>query len=159
MTPIATRIGLSLGFALVAFAPLVAMAEDQAVIAQTSSFKFAPAPPALPKGAQIAVLYGDPGKDGPFVIRLKFPSGYKIPAHMHPSDENVTVISGTLNFGMGDKLDPKKGEALKPGGYIHMPKGMHHYGWATQETIVQVNGIGPFAVTYINAADDPRKTN
>ena len=71
----------------------------------------------------------------------------------------MTVISGTLNFGMGDKLDPKKGEALKPGGYIHMPKGMHHYGWASQETVVQVNGNGPFAVTYINAADDPRKTN
>ncbi len=159
MTPIATPIGLALGFALVALVPMSAMAEDQAVIAQTSNFKFAPAPPALPKGAQIAVLYGDPGKDGPFVIRLKFPSGYKIPAHMHPSDENVTVISGTLNFAMGDKLDPKKGEALKAGGYIHMPKGMHHYGWASGETIVQVNSTGPFEITYINGADDPRKTH
>jgi quercetin dioxygenase-like cupin family protein len=159
MTSIGTRIGLSLGFALVALAPLGAMAEDQAVIAQGSNFKFAPAPPMLPKGAQLAVLYGDPGKDGPFVVRLKFPSGYKIPAHMHPSDENVTVISGTLNFAMGDKLDPKKGEALKAGSYIHMPKGMHHYGWASQETIVQINGTGPFEVTYINAADDPRKTH
>src|SRR6266567_423391 len=153
------RIGLTLGFALVALAPLSAMAQDQATIAQGSAFKFTAAPPMLPKGAQVAVLYGDPGKEGPLVVRLKFPSGYKIPAHMHPSDENVTVISGTLNFGMGDKLDPKKGEALKPGGYIHMPKGMHHYGWAAQETIVQVNGNGPFTVTYINAADDPRKTN
>ena|SRR5579862_4978827 len=159
MTSIATRIGLSLGFALVVLAPPGAKAEDQALIAQTSSFKFAPAPPALPKGAQLAVLYGDPGKEGPLVVRLKFPSGYKIPAHMHSNDENVTVISGTLNFGMGDKLDPKKGEALKTGGFIHMPKGMHHYGWASGETIVQVNTTGPFDITYVNAADDPRKTH
>jgi quercetin dioxygenase-like cupin family protein len=159
MTRIGTRIGLSLGFALVALVPLGATADDQANIVQASGLKWAAGPLALPKGAQIAVLYGDPGKEGPYVIRLKFPAGYKVPAHMHPSDENVTVISGGLNFAMGDKLDPKKGEELKPGGYIHMPKGMHHYGWVTHETVVQVNGTGPFAITYINAADDPRKTN
>jgi len=157
-----TRIGLPLGFAFVALLllllPLTAMAEDQAMIAQGSAFKWGPAPPSVPKGAQLAVLYGDPGKDGPFVVRLKFPSGYKIPAHSHPTDENVTVISGTLNFAMGDKLDPKKGEALKAGGFIHMPKGMHHYGWASQETVVQINGTGPFVVNYVNAADDPTKT-
>jgi quercetin dioxygenase-like cupin family protein len=128
MTRIGTRIGLSLGFALVALVPLSAMAQDQAVIEQANSIKWAAAPPAVPKGAQIAVLSGDPGKEGPFVLRLKFPAGFKIPAHMHAADENVTVISGTLNFAMGDKLDPKKGEALKPGGFIHMPKGTHHYG-------------------------------
>ena len=150
------RIGLTLGFALVALAPLSAMAQDQATIAQGSVFKWGPAPPSTPKGAQLAVLYGDPGKEGPFVIRLKFPSGYKVPAHSHPTDENVTVISGTLNFAMGDKLDPKKGEALKAGGFIHMPKGMHHYGWASGETVVQINGTGPFQITYVNAADDPR---
>src|SRR2546423_820141 len=136
------RIGLSLGVALVALLPLSAIADDQAVIAQPTSFKFAPAPPALPKGAQLAVLSGDPGKDGPFVIRLKFPSGYKIPAHSHPTDEYVTVISGTLNFAMGDKLDPKKGEALKAGGFIHMPKGMHHYGWGNGGTAGPINGDG-----------------
>jgi len=150
------HIGLSLGCALVALAPLAAMADDQAVIAQSSTFKWVAAPPTVPKGAQLAVLYGDPGKEGPFVIRLKFPSGYKVPAHSHPTDENVVVISGTLNFGMGDKLDPKKGEALKAGGFIHMPKGMHHYGWASGETVVQINGSGPFTINYVNAADDPK---
>ena len=153
------RIGLTLGFALVALAPLSALEQDQATIAQGSAFKWVAAPPSVPKGAQLAVLYGDPGKEGPFVIRLKFPSGYKIPAHTHPSDENVVVISGTLNFAMGDKLDPKKGEALKAGGFIHMPKGMHHYGWASGETVVQINGTGPFEITYVNAADDPRMTH
>ena len=150
------RFGLSLGVALIALAPMVAVADDQATIAQASAFKWGPTPPSVPKGAQLAVLYGDPTKEGPFVLRLKFPSGFKIPAHSHPSDENVTVISGTLNFAMGDKLDPKKGEALKAGGFIHMPKGMHHYGWASGETVVQVNGTGPFTITYVNAADDPR---
>jgi quercetin dioxygenase-like cupin family protein len=154
-----TKIGLATAVALVALAPLSATAQEQANIVQASGLKWAAAPPALPKGAQLAVLFGDPGKEGPYVVRLKLPSGYKVAAHMHPGDENVTVISGTLNYGMGDKLDPKKGEALKPGGYVYMPKGMHHYAWASGETVVQLHGIGPFAITYVNAADDPRKTN
>jgi hypothetical protein len=69
------------------------------------------------------------------------------------------VLSGTLNVGMGDKLDPKKGEALKAGGYVRMPKGMHHYAWSSGETVIQVSGAGPFEITYLNTADDPRKTN
>ena len=159
MTRIGTRLGLSLGFALVALAPFGATAEDAHSIVQANDIKWAAAPPALPKGAQIAVLSGDPGKEGPFAVRLKFPAGYKVPPHMHPADENVTVISGAANFGTGDKLDQKKSDALKPGGFMHMPKGMHHFGWFSQETVVQINGSGPFTVTYINPADDPRKTN
>lgn len=77
---------------------------------------------------------------------------------MHPADENVTILSGTAHVGMGDKLDEKKGEELKAGGYLHMPKGMHHYAWFTQETILQNNGIGPTGITYVNEKDDPRKT-
>jgi quercetin dioxygenase-like cupin family protein len=159
MTRIGTHIGLSLGFALAALLPLSAMAEDAHTVVQANGVKWAAAPPSLPKGAQIAVLYGDPSKEGSFVYRLKFPAGYKVPPHMHPNDENVTVISGTVHIGTGDKLDPKKGEAVKPGGYFHMPKGMHHFGWVTEETVLQLNGVGPIGVTYINPADDPRKTN
>ena len=159
MTRIGTRVGLSLGLALVAFAPLGATAQDQFSVVQAGGIKWAAAPPMVPKGAQIAVLSGDPGKSGQFVIRLKLPSGYKVPAHTHPTDEEITVLSGTLNVGMGDKLDPKKGEALKAGGFVRMPKGMHHYAWSSGETVIQVSGAGPFEVTYINAADDPRKTH
>jgi quercetin dioxygenase-like cupin family protein len=159
MTPIAARFGLSLGIALVALAPLGATAQDQYSIIEPGSIKWVAAPPALPKGAQVAVLTGNPGKEGPFVMRLKFPSGYKLPAHTHPADENVTVLSGTLNIGMGDKLDPKKGEAVKAGGYVRMPKGMHHYAWFSQETVIQLNGVGPWELTYLNTADDPRKIN
>ena len=154
-----TRIGLSIGFALAALVPLSAAADDQTVVARADSLKWGPAPPALPKGAQMAVLSGDPGKEGPYVSRVKLPAGYKVAAHMHPGDENVTVISGTFHIGMGDKLDEQKGEALQAGGYVHMPKGMHHYAWFTDETVIQLNGIGPIGITYINPADDPRKTN
>lgn len=114
------------------------------------------APPSLPPGAQVAVLSGDPSKDGPYVIRAKLPAGYKIPAHTHPTDENVTVLSGTFHFGMGDKLDVKKAETLKTGGFFRAEKGMQHYAWASAPTVIQVHGMGPFAITYVNPADDPR---
>jgi quercetin dioxygenase-like cupin family protein len=147
------------GLAIAALLPLGATADEQHAVARADSIEWAAAPPALPKGAQIAVLFGDPAKDGQFVYRLKVPAGYKVPAHMHPNDENVTVLSGTLHIGTGDKLDETKGEALEAGGYVHMPQGMHHYAWFSQDTIIQLNGVGPTGVTYVNPADDPRKTN
>ena len=153
------RFGLPLGVAIAALVPLGAVAQDQHVAVQAGAVKWAAAPPALPKGAQLAVLYGDPGKEGPFVIWLKFPAGYKVPPHSHPSDENVTVISGLIQLAMGDKIEPKQRDALAAGGYVHMPKGTHHYGWVAQPSVVQINGTGPFVITYINSADDPRKTN
>jgi quercetin dioxygenase-like cupin family protein len=147
------------GLAITALLPFTAIADEQHVVAQPDRITWGPAPPAFPKGAQIAVLSGDPSKEGEFVYRLKVPAGYKVAAHTHPNDENVTVMSGTAHIGMGDKLDETKGEALKAGGYIHMPKGMHHYAWFAEDTIMQFNGVGPTGITYINPADDPRKTN
>ena len=143
----------------VALLPLTAIAADDAVVTSPNSMQWGPASPALPKGAQMAVLFGDPTKEGPFVYRVKFPAGYQVAAHMHPTDENVTVISGSVHIGMGDKLDTSKGEELGTGGYLHMPKGMHHYAWTTEEAVIQNNGMGPAGITYINPADDPRKTN
>lgn len=116
-----------------------------------------PAPPMLPKGAQITVLSGDPFKDGLYVLRLKLPANYKIPAHNHPTSEYVTIVSGKFHIGMGDKLDEKKGVELRAGGFGEAPAHMNHYAWATGETVVQVHGQGPFALTYVNPADDPRK--
>ena len=111
----------------------------------------------LPKGAVIAVLTGDPFKDGPYVLRLKMPANYRIPAHHHPTTENVTVVSGSFHAGMGDKLYADKGQVFEPGGFVSMPAGMNHFAWATTETIVQVHGNGPFAIVYVNPADDPSK--
>src|SRR5881394_1394570 len=108
--------------------PLSASADDHVVVS-ADQLKWVAAPPSFPKGAQIAVVTGDPSKEGLYVVRLKAPAGYKVPAHVHPNDENVTVISGTLNIGMGDKLDEKKGTAVKVGGFAKAPKGMQHYAW------------------------------
>jgi hypothetical protein len=119
--------------------------------------KWGPVPPSLPAGAQFAVLAGDPTTTGPFVIRAKMPDGYKVPAHWHPTDENVTVLHGTLMVGKGDKLSKSASEPLPAGSFMRMPKEMRHFAWAKGETIIQVHGMGPFAINYVNAADDPRK--
>src|ERR1700680_1782442 len=136
-----------------------ALADDMKMPVNASQLEWAPAPNFVPKGAQIAVLSGDPSKDGLYVVRLKVPAGYKVPAHTHPNDENITVISGTFKIGMGDKLDEKKGDVLKAGGFAHMAKGMQHFAWFTEDSIVQLHGMGPQSIIYVNPADDPRKGN
>jgi quercetin dioxygenase-like cupin family protein len=113
--------------------------------------------PSLPAGAKIAVIEGPPTDAVPFTFRLKFPADYKIPAHSHPAIEHVTVISGTLNFGAGDKLDVTKTKPLPAGSVAVMPPKANHFGWTKEETIVQVHGMGPWGVTYVNPADDPMK--
>ena len=132
------------------------LADDMKMPVNASQLKWGPAPDFIPKGAQLAVLSGDPSKEGLYVVRLKVPAGYKIPAHNHPTAEMVTVISGNFHLGMGDKLDMKKGMVLTAGGFAEAPAKMNHYAWTSSPTVVQVHGQGPFAVTYVNPADDPR---
>ena len=122
-----------------------------------SSIKWGDAPPTLPKGAKLAVLYGDPSKDGLFVVRLKFPANYRIPAHSHPTDEIVTVLSGTFMAGMGDKLVPTAVKGFPTGSTIVAPANVNHFAMVKQPTVVEVSGMGPFAVNYVNPADDPSK--
>ena len=115
-----------------------------------------PAPPSLPPGAQAAVLLGSPAKDGPFVIRLKFPNGYVVPPHHHSKDELLTVIAGRFAVASGEKLDRTASPYLAPASFVHLPAGMPHYAWVEGETIVQINGVGPFDVSYVDPKDDPR---
>jgi quercetin dioxygenase-like cupin family protein len=152
-----TRISLICGLFLVALLPLAATAADEHRAVLPDQLKWG-APATLPKGAEAAVVFGDPSKEGYYVVRLRFPAGFKIPAHFHPNDENVTVLSGTLNIGLGDKLDETKGEAVTAGGFIQQKAGMNHYAWFTEDTVIQMNSIGPSGITYVNPADDPRKT-
>jgi quercetin dioxygenase-like cupin family protein len=119
--------------------------------------KWAAAPAIFPAGAQMAVLSGDPAKPGIFVIRLKMPAGYKIPAHQHPTDEYVTVVSGDLSLGMGDKLDPAKSARLSTGGFAVAGAKMNHFAFSNGGAVVQVAAEGPFAMTYVNPADDPTR--
>jgi quercetin dioxygenase-like cupin family protein len=122
-----------------------------------ADMKWGPAPAAFPKGARLAVLSGDPSKEGMSSIRLRFPANYAVAAHHHPSDELVTVISGQLSMGMGDKLDRAKAKTLTAGGYAVAPANMNHYGFTRTGTTIQVTFHGPFQMTYVNPKDDPRK--
>ena len=119
--------------------------------------KWGPAPPGLPSGAQLAVIEGDPSKAGMFVIRAKFPDGYKVPPHWHPTDERVTVLQGALGMGLGEKFEPAAEREMPAGSYALMPQGTRHFAWAKGETIIQIAGTGPFVINYVNPADDPRK--
>jgi quercetin dioxygenase-like cupin family protein len=138
---------------------LMGPAAAQHVLTSADDVKWSPAPPAFPKGAQIAVLNGDPGKEGLYVLRLKFPAGYKVAPHTHPNDENLTVVSGAIRFGHGDKADEQKATLLKAGSFAMTPKGMQHYVSVGEDTVVQIHAIGPGGITYVNPADDPRKSN
>jgi quercetin dioxygenase-like cupin family protein len=113
-------------------------------------------PPSLPPGAKFAVLEGDPTKPGPFVMRVMVPDGYRIPPHTHPKPERLTVISGTFYIGMGDTFDPTQGQEMPAGAYGTWPPGMKHFVWVKGETVVQLHGDGPWAINYVNPADDPR---
>jgi quercetin dioxygenase-like cupin family protein len=126
------------------------------VLLSPGQLQWGPAPPALPAGAQMAVLNGDPSQATPFSVSVKFPTGYIIPPHWHPTDENVVVVEGSLAVGMGDSVDTSPATTLGPGGYALLPKEMHHYAKANSATTIVVYGTGPFAINYVTPADDPR---
>ena len=113
--------------------------------------------PSLPAGVKVAVMEGPLNEAAPITFRLKFPADYKLPAHWHPGIEHVTVISGTFNMGAGDKLDVSKTKPLSAGSFAVMQPKTQHFAWTKEETVVQVHGIGPWAINYVNPADDPRK--
>jgi len=120
------------------------------------SIEWKPGPPSLPAGAKMAVLEGDPTKEGPFVMRFQAPAGYHIAPHTHPKTERVTVISGTMLLAMGDNLDRSAAKTLNAGTYAFWPAGMKHTAWFDGATIIQLHGIGPWQINYLNPADDPR---
>jgi Uncharacterized conserved protein, contains double-stranded beta-helix domain len=102
-------------------------------------------------------MAGNPAATGLVTLRIKMPAGYTIPPHWHPSDEHVTVLSGSLSLGMGDKVDVAAARMLSAGGYIVAPKNMHHFATSKNGAVVQISLLGPFGITYVNPADDPRK--
>ncbi len=118
--------------------------------------KWGPAPAVFPAGAQMAVMQGNPGKAEPFTVRLRFPSGYIIAPHTHPTDENLTVISGTFHVGMGKKFEKATMMTINAGGFATAPANEAHYAEAQGLTVVQVHAMGPFALTYVNPSDAPR---
>ena len=126
------------------------------VFINAAEVKYGEAPPSLPKGGMIAVLHGDPSKKAAFAMRLKMPDGYQIAPHWHSMDENLTVLSGTLVLHMGDKMD-SPAHSLDAGAYHFLPGKMHHAAEAKGETVLELHGMGPFDIHYLNPADDPSK--
>ena len=121
-----------------------------------AEMKWGEGPPSLAKGAAMVVLEGDPAKEGLFTMRLRFPDGFVVNPHHHSQIEHVTVIAGTLHFGMGEKFDRAKTRPMPAGSFGFWPIGMKHFAWAEGETTLQLHGKGPWTITYVNPADDPR---
>ena len=111
---------------------------------------------SLPPGAVVALLEGDPSKEGFFTMRIKMPDGYRVPPHWHSKQERVTVLSGILNLGHGGTFDPDATKALHAGTYSSMPPKMRHFAWMTGETVLQLSTEGPWTITYVRPEDDPR---
>jgi quercetin dioxygenase-like cupin family protein len=126
-------------------------------IVAPQEIKWGPAPAVLPAGAEAAVLFGDPSKEGLFVLRLKLPDGYSVAPHTHPVDEVITVISGTFSLGMGETADQSKAEPLPAGSFFALPPGSAHYVFIEEETVVQISTVGPWGLTYVDPKDDPRQ--
>jgi quercetin dioxygenase-like cupin family protein len=126
------------------------------VVVPADRVAFGPAPEILPRGAKLAVLEGDPMKPGTYTMRLSMPDGYTIPPHTHPADEHVTVVTGTFLVGLGGRLEASKFTALSAGSFAMLPPGMQHYARAKGKTVIQLHGVGPWSLTYVNPADDPR---
>lgn len=151
-----TRFGLTIGAAAAALWAGAAAGQATHTIVESPSVAWGPGPASLPPGARAAVLYGDPSKPELFVMRLSLPANYAIPPHTHPRPEIVTVMSGGFHLGMGSDGDPAKAQRLGPGAFVAMSPGMAHYAHTMEPTVVQISTTGPWSITYLNAADDPR---
>jgi hypothetical protein len=159
-------LALTIALALLAVTPALAadaadatkkkagMPKGEALSVNAADIKWNPAPPDLPKGAEMAVLHGDPSKKAPFTLRLKMPAGFKIPPHWHSNDEQLTIIAGTLILHMGDTMEAPPIN-ITGGGFHFLPGKMHHAAEAKGETVVQLDGSGPFDIHYLNPADNP----
>jgi quercetin dioxygenase-like cupin family protein len=130
----------------------------EAFSVNASDIKWDAAPPDLPKGAEMTVLHGDPTKKGVFTARVKMPTGYKIPPHWHSRDEQLTVVAGSFVLHMGDTMDAPA-TTLAAVGFHFLPAKSHHAAEASEETIVQIDGMGPFDIHYLNPADNPNPKN
>lgn len=142
--------------ALYAASAFAGMGSEGHIAVTPADLKWADVP-SLPPGAKVAVIEGPLNEAVPYTFRLKVPAGYIVPPHTHPVVERVTVIFGTFNLGFGDRFDPVKTKPYPAGSVIIMPPGMKMFAFAPEETVIQIHGTGPWGITYINPAEDPRK--
>ena len=105
--------------------------------------------PTVGPGVKMVVIEGDTKMPEPFTFRLKFPPGARVEVHTHPVTERVTVLSGTFHLGIGETFDRAKTKALKPGGVAIMQPGVKMFAYTSEETVIQLNGIGPWGISYV----------
>jgi quercetin dioxygenase-like cupin family protein len=129
---------------------------DHHLIYEPGDVEWRDGPGSFEPGAQFSVLEGSPGETGLFNMRIRMPDGFRIAPHRHPGVERVTVLSGTFRLGTGEVLDPGATQALRAGSYFSLPPGMAHFAITEGETVIQLTSIGPWEITYVNPADDPR---
>ena len=136
----------------------VSLAHGQQVPAASGDVKWVNAPASLPAGAKLAILQGDLAKPGTLAFRLKLPAGYQLKPQSSPAIERIVVVSGTFNFGSGDQFDSARTIPMSAG-YVHWPSKAPYFGSAKEETVLEIQGVGPFSVSYVNPGDDPTKKN
>ena len=147
--------GLPAGLA--AQTPATPAPTSQVIVAHAATLAWAPGPPSLPAGAEFVLLEGNPAEAVPLTFRLRFPPNFRIPPHWHSVIEHVTVLSGTLNVGMGEVATYSDGTALTAGSFAAMPAKMVHSAWAgPQGVTLQLHSVGPWSITYVKPSDDPR---
>jgi quercetin dioxygenase-like cupin family protein len=142
----AAALALPLSAGLDAFA-----ADAMPMMTEAAKLAWAPAE-GLPPGAQVAVLYGDPSKAGPFALRFKFPAGYQIPTHSHPTDELLTVLSGKARMSFGEDASEKTADSKTQDSFMELPAGHWHALRIDSETIIELHSTGPFAITLLHPA-------
>ena len=128
------------------------------LVARPGDIRWATAPASLPKGTKLSVVMGDPDKPGPFVLRVMIPADTVIAPHTHATPETLTILSGAIMHDMGETVDKSRGQEVDAGGFVYLPAGMPHALWTGEPAMLQVNGTGPFGLTYVNPADDPSKS-
>jgi quercetin dioxygenase-like cupin family protein len=149
--------------ALIAAASVAALAQSSPLAAPEpaafvpDAIHWSPSP-TIPPGGETAVIYGDPRKAAPYITRVKLPDGYKIAPHTHPEERVYTVISGTFYIGFGDTFDPSRLKAFPQGSAFVVPAHMSHFHWMRSgEAVVQISGVGPTGIGYVDPDEDPRK--
>jgi len=124
--------------------------------AASDALKWVNAPASLPAGAKVAILHGDLAKPGAFTFRLKLPAGYQLKPQSSSAINRMFVVSGALNFGAGEKFDDARTMPLYAG-YAHWPNNGSYFAFTKEETVIEIEGVGPWAVNYVNPGDDPTK--
>ena len=156
MRQIHLALGLTLIASSVAAQQSPSSTSEHVIVALPNKLTWAPAPTSLRDGAELSVVEGDPSKAGPFTMRLRMPDGYRIPPHFHPVVEHVTVLEGAFRVGMGERFDAAKMSVLPAGTFAAIAPGIRHFAQAAGTTVIQLHGEGPWSLTYVNPADDPR---